>query len=151
GKKLLYAGDEQRTLVSGFLSATPDGLLIDQPSDALATLGIANISGDGSVTVEAKTIDPRVKLDSAKPEHVYQAIVQIGLIRELTLHRPEVAVISYANASFLDEIVEFAVRFDPAVFENATRRAAQIVTATAADELKPEGWITGGRECEHCP
>jgi hypothetical protein len=43
------------------------------------------------------------------------------------------------------------VRFDPAVFENAKRRAAQIVTATTAEELKPEGWIAGGRECEFCP
>ena len=25
------------------------------------------------------------------------------------------------------------------------------MTATQADELKPEGWIAGGRECEYCP
>jgi hypothetical protein len=62
-----------------------------------------------------------------------------------------VALISYANASFLDEITEFTVRFDPAIFENAKSRAAQIVTATAAGELRPEGWIAGGRECEFCP
>ena len=36
GDKLLYAGDKQQTFVSGFLSATPDGLLIDQSRDALA-------------------------------------------------------------------------------------------------------------------
>jgi hypothetical protein len=29
GDRLLHAGDDQRTLVAGFLSATPDGVLID--------------------------------------------------------------------------------------------------------------------------
>ena len=150
GDKLLFAGDQQQTFVSGFVSATPDGLLIDQPPDALAMLGITD-SGSDSIVVESKTIDPRVRLDEPKAEHVYQAIVQIGLFRELTPRRPEYAIISYINASFLDDVVEFAVRFDPAVFENAKRRAAQIVTATAAGELKPEGWIAGGKECEFCP
>jgi hypothetical protein len=151
GDKLLYTGDDQRILVSGFLSATPDGLLIDQQSGVLAALGIDDLGGDGSVVLECKTIDPRTKLDDAKPEHAYQAIVQIGLIRELMPHRPNVALISYINASFLHDINERAVRFDPGIFENAKRRAAQIVTATAPDELKPEGWIAGGKECEVCP
>jgi hypothetical protein len=150
GARLLYAGDDQRTLVSSFLSATPDGLLIDQPPDALAALAIEDIGGDGSLVLECKTIDPRARLDGPKSDHAFQAIVQIGLIRELMSHRPEVAVISYANASFLDDVREFAVRFDLAIFENAKRRAVQIVTATAANELKPEGWIAGGKECEFC-
>jgi hypothetical protein len=151
GDRLRHAGNDQRTLVAGFLSATPDGVLIDQPPDALAALGIQDIGGDGSIAVECKTIDPRSTLDGPKPEHVYQAIVQIGLIRELTAYQPEVAVIFYANASFLDEITEFAIRFEPVIFANAKRRAAEIVTATAPDELKPEGWIAGGKECEFCP
>ena len=150
GAKLLCAGDQQQTFVSGFLSATPDGLLIDQSHDALASLGIAGIGGDGSIVVECKTIDPRIKLDGPKPEHAFQAQVQIGLFRELTPHRPEVALISYVNASFPDEIIEFVVRFEPAIFANAKRRAGQILTAQAADQLKPEGWIAGGRECEFC-
>jgi hypothetical protein len=151
GDKLLYAGDEQKTFVFEFLSATPDGLLIEQPSDALAALGINDIGGDGSLIVEGKTIDPRARLDDLKPEHDFQAQVQIGLIRELTPYRPEVALLSYVNASFLDDVVEFVVRFDPTIFENAKHRAALILTARAADELKPEGWIAGGRECEFCP
>jgi hypothetical protein len=151
GDKLLYAGTEQVRLVSGFLSATPDGLLIGQPADALAGLGVVDIGGDGSVVVECKSIDPRAKLDGAKPEHVFQVHVQIGLTRELTPHRPECAVISYANASFLDDIAEFCVRFDRAIYANAKRRATQIAVATSPNELKPEGWIAGGRECEYCP
>ena len=63
GAELLCAGDQQQTFVSGFLSATTDGLLIDQSHDALASLGIAGIGGDGSIVVECKTIDPRIKLD----------------------------------------------------------------------------------------
>jgi hypothetical protein len=151
GAKLLYAGADQKTLVCGFLSATPDGLLIEQPADALAGLGVNDIDGDASLVVECKTIDPRVKLDGARPEHTYQAIVQLGLFREVTKHRPEWAAISYVNASFLDDIIEFPVRFNPAVFDNAKKRAAQIAVATSASELKPERWIAGGRECEHCP
>jgi hypothetical protein len=150
GDKLLNAGDQQQTFVSGFLSATPDGLLIDQSHDVLASLGIADIGGDGSIVVECKTVDPRIKLDAPKPEHTFRAQVQIGLFRELTPHRPEVALISYANASFPDEIIEFVVRFEPAIFANTKRRAAQILTAQAADQLKPEGWIAGGHECEFC-
>ena len=41
GDELLYAGDQQQTLASEFLSATPDGLLIGLPRDALAALGVA--------------------------------------------------------------------------------------------------------------
>src|SRR5262249_29956621 len=49
GSKLKYAGAEQQTFISGFLSATPDGLLIDQSQDMLASLGIADIGGDGTI------------------------------------------------------------------------------------------------------
>ena len=151
GDKLKFAGDEQKTFISEFLSATPDGLLIEQPPDALAPLGISNLGGDNSLIIEAKTIDPRTQLDGPKPEHVFQAQVQLGLIRKLTPYRPEFALISYINASFFDEVVEFVVPFDPAIFNVADRRAAQIMVARSADELKPEGWIAGGRECQFCP
>jgi hypothetical protein len=50
GDKLLFAGAQQRTLISGFLSATPDGLLIDQPRDALAALGITDIGVNRSLS-----------------------------------------------------------------------------------------------------
>jgi len=150
GDRLLYGGDDQRTLVSGFLSATPDAVLVDMPPDALAHLGVSDIGGDGSIVLECKTIDPRVKLDEPKPEHVYQAVVQMGLLRELTSHRPQWAIISYANASFLDDIIEFPIAFDAGIFANAKARAAQVMTAITPDELKPEGWIAGGKECEHC-
>ena len=151
GDKLKFAGENKQTFIDEFLSATPDGLLVDQSRNALADFDIDDIGGDGSIVVECKTIDPRIQLTDAKTEHVYQVHVQMGLIRELTPHRPEYAIISYTNASFLDDTVEFAVRFDPEIFAYAKQRAAEILTARAAKESKPEGWITGGKECGHCP
>lgn len=151
GDKLLYAGVDQRTLVSGFLSATPDGVLIKQPRDALVDIGIPDIGASGDIVIEAKTIDPRARLDEARAEHSYQVQVQMGLLREVTRHRPEFAVISYADASFWDAITEFVIPFNPAIYANAQHRAAQIMLAQSAEELRPEGWIAGGRECERCP
>jgi hypothetical protein len=150
GDKLLYAGPDQRTLVSGYLSATPDGLLVDQPRDLLAPL-VPDIGDSGELVVEAKTIDPRARLDHAKAEHAYQIQVQIGLLHELTSHRPEFALISYADASFWDELTEFVIAFDPTIYANAKARADRIMLATAAHDLEPEGWIAGGKECNRCP
>src|SRR5262249_34847030 len=59
--------------------------------------------------------------------------------------------ISYVDASFWSDVTEFAVKFDPIVFENAKRRAAKILTAGKPSELPPEGYIAGGNECKHCP
>jgi hypothetical protein len=151
GEHLLFAGDAQQTLALGFLSATPDGLIVGLEHDTLAPLGVTNAGGDGSLVVECKTIDPRTKLDGPKPEHAFQVQVQLALIRALTNYRPEYAVISYTDASFWDLTIEFPIRFDPTVIEVAQRRAAKIMTARSADELAPEGWIAGGRECDHCP
>ena len=142
--KLLYAGADQRTLVSGPLSATPDALLIEQPRDLLAYLGVTDIGGD-SVVLECKTIDPRAQLEEAKPEHNYQVIVQMGLFHELTPHRPKWAVISYANASFLDDVVEFAVAFDPQIFATAKTRASEIMAAREFLELET-GRLDRGRQ-----
>lgn len=150
GDKALYVGADQRTFVDGFLSGTPDGLLIDQPIDALAHLGVPDIGGD-SILLDAKSVDPRARLDKPKPEHVYQVVAGMGLVRALTNHRPAYAVLSYANASFWDDVREFAVPFDEAVYAEAKRRARDIMLATDPGMLKPEGVIAGGRECERCP
>ena len=150
GDRLKFAGDEQRSFESGFLSATPDALLTEAPADILAELGVPDIESD-CVLLEAKTVDPRVKLDAPKPEHRYQVIVQLGLVREATQFAPEYAVISYTDASFWSEITEFAVKFDPDVYETAKRRTAKVMTAHQVSELPPEGWIAGGHECRYCP
>jgi hypothetical protein len=150
GERLKFAGSEQRSFENGFLSATPDAILTEAPADILAEFGVPDIESD-SLLLEAKTVDPRVKLDGPKPEHRYQVIVQLGLVRETTSFAPTYAVISYADASFWSEISEFAVKFDPNVYETAKRRAAKAMTARQASELPPEGFISGGGECRYCP
>ena len=120
------------------------------PADALAGLGVAAIEGD-SILLDAKTIDPRARLDGPKPEHVFQVVCGMGLVRLLTNHWPSYAVLSYTDASFWDEGRDFAVRFDEAVFAEGRRRARDIMVAASAQDLRPEGVIAGGRECEHCP
>lgn len=150
GERLCMAGDEQVTLADEYLSATPDGLLSGCGPDALAHLGVPDLGGD-CVLLECKTADPRTRLDAAKPEHVFQVQVQLGLVRLLTPFRPAYAVISYTDTSFWDEVREFPVRFDEAVFATAHARARAIMTARAADEIRPEGIVAGGRECDLCP
>ncbi len=151
GEDLLYTGKRQKSFVLGYLSATPDGLLINQPRNVLAKLGVADIGKSGCVVIDCKTIDPRIPLDEAKYEHTFQLQVQMGMFRELTKYQPDYGVLSYTNASFFDDIIEFAVPFKPSSFEQAKHRAALIMNADSPDELLPEGWIAGGKECKYCP
>ena len=150
GANLKLVGDKQRQFKRGFISATPDALLTNAPRDILTPLGVPDIGSD-CLLLEAKSVDPRVKLDAPKPEHRYQAIVQLGVVRETTEYQPCFCVLTYINASFWDDITEFAIGFDPAVYVNAKARATKVLTANHASELPPEGWIAGGKECEHCP
>lgn len=150
GDRLKRAGPEQESLALGRLSATPDGVLTGLKRDALAYLGVKDIRSS-CIMVECKTIDPRVNLKEAKSENEFQVQVQMGLIRELTEHRPHYALITYTDASFWDELDEFAVKFDPGTYAAAKTRALTIFGVSDPTELKPEGWIAGGKECEYCP
>ena len=151
GDRLLYAGPDQQTLVNGFLSATPDGLVVDQPHDCLAGLGVPDLGDATSFVVECKSIDPRALLKAARPEHVFQVQVAMGLVRSSYLpYKPNYAVISYIDASFLDKITEFVVRFDPKIYEAARLRARQIWACEDPMETSPEGLMAGGKECEYC-
>jgi len=150
GANLKFVGDRQRQFKRGFISATPDALLTNAPRDILAPLGVADIESD-CLLLECKSVDPRVKLDRPKPEHRYQAIVQLGVVRDTTEYQPCFDVLTYINASFWDDITEFVIEFDPGIYANAKARATKVLTARFASELPPEGWIAGGKECEHCP
>jgi hypothetical protein len=90
GERLLFAGDDQRTLRSGFLSATPDALIIDVTKDEATALGIPELEG-GAIVAECKSIDPRTRMDGPKPEHAYQVQAQMGLLRETTNYKPAYA------------------------------------------------------------
>jgi hypothetical protein len=149
-KNLLYTGTQQRSLVLGNLRATPDGLLINQKRDALKHLGVDDIGPSREIVLDCKSLDPRINLATAKSEHEFQAQVQLALMGATTKHRPMYALISYVNASFFDDVVEFAIRYDAKVFEQARKRAAQAL-AKPPSELLPEGWIAGGDECKYCP
>jgi hypothetical protein len=151
GERLRFAGKEQETFIKDFLSATPDGLLVDLDDDALAPLGVKNLGGDRSLLLECKSVHPNTRLTEPKLAHAFQVQVGLGLIRELTEHRPEFALISYTNASDWSDTREFPVKRDPAIFDVAQRRALRILTAMFAEALPPEGLTSGGRECEWCP
>ena len=150
GANLKFIGDKQRQFKRGFISATPDALLTNAPRDILAPLGVADIGSD-YLLLECKSVDPRVKLDAPKPEHRYQVIVQLGVVRDTTEYQPCFGVLTYINASFWDDITEFVIEFDPGIYANAKARATKVLTARFASELPPEGWIAGGKECERCP
>ena len=150
GVAFLFAGQEQKTLVDGYLSATSDGLLVGISPDALSHHGIDDIGGD-SLVVECKSIDPRVSLKDAKAEHEFQVHCQMGLIRHCTEYRPNFALISYTDASFLDDVTEFPIPFDPEIYAAAKSRATRVMTAEAPADLPPEGKLAGGSECQYCP
>lgn len=147
---LLWAGDDQVTLLKDRISATPDGLATGLTRDALAIYGIHDILSD-SVLIEIKSFDPRLKLEEPKPVHAGQVQQQLGLVHETTNHRPEYAVIIYVNASWLDDVRVFVVKRDPAIYEVCKKRADMVYDATDPKTLAPEGKIRGGSECDYCP
>jgi len=149
--KLIIAGKDQRTIQDRYLSATGDGMLIDMPRDFLAPMGVPDIGPSKCVYLECKSIDPRVNLTQEKQEHMFQVQTGMGLWRELSNYKPDYALISYMDASFWDDVDEFVLKFDPEIYKAAHDRAVKIKTADHASELKPEGWIAGGKECEWCP
>jgi CRISPR/Cas system-associated exonuclease Cas4 (RecB family) len=150
GAEILYAGDDQVTLVKGRLSATPDGLITDVPADSLAVYGIADMEAS-CFAVEIKTFDSRLDLKEPKPVHAGQVQQQMGLIHETTNHRPEYAVIIYVNASWLDDIRVFVIKRDPAIYAACKTRADMVYDAANPGDLAPEGKIRGGSECDYCP
>lgn len=148
GISLLYGGNAQNTLMEGFNSATPDGLLVGLPRDALADYGVPDIGESGCVVTEFKTIDPRIVLNEAREKNAAQAQIQMALFHETTEHKPEWAVVIYIDASFFDKIKVFPIKRDPRVWNIAKKRANMVFTATAPLELPAEGIIDG--ECKNC-
>ena len=145
-ERLLFAGKEQRTFVSDYLSATPDGMLILFPEE-MAELGILT----STIMVECKTADPRTNLTVAKPQNTLQAQVQMGLVREQTSYEPTHSILSYTDASFWSDVKEFVIEFDQKLYDTAKQRAMTIMTETDLNKILPEGWLAGGYECRYCP
>lgn len=136
GVRLLYAGEEQETLIDGYLSATTDGLLV-WPDEYC-------------INLDCKSIDPRIDLQKEKTEHSFQVQVQMGLIRHCTPHQPDQSILSYINASFFDDVREYVIRWNPRIYRAAQARARDIMTARDPLDLPPEGKMAGGGECHYC-
>jgi hypothetical protein len=100
--------------------------------------------------LECKSIDPRARMERIKPEHEAQVQVAMGILNSTTRYRPQEALVSYIDASFLDEVREFRVPYDSAVFANLRSRAHAIMAGNSADAIRPEGVIAGGQECQYC-
>ena len=144
-----FGGPQQRTFRDGYLTATPDGVLSDLTSSELAMLGV-HADYKGSISIDCKSIDPRVVLHEPKENHVFQLQVQMGTLQANKIDA-QWALISYTNASDWSDIKEFVVKFDPAVYQVAKDRAQKIMTALGPEELQPEGIMAGGKECRYCP
>jgi hypothetical protein len=151
GDNIMFTGRTQVTLASGPISATPDAVIVNQTYDMLKEFGIDDIGGNGCILAESKTIDPRTNLTEAKTENYMQTIVQMGLVRECTDYKPQYDLLCYMDASFWSEVHEFVVPFDQDLYNVAKTRANSILNASNGSELKPEGWIAGGKECSFCP
>lgn len=147
GEALLLAGDDQDTLRVGRLSATPDGLVANAARNALLVLGIDDIESDCFVT-EFKSFDPRANIKEEKAVHRGQTQVQMGLLHELTEHRPQYAVIFYFNASWLSDIKFYVVKYDPKIYAIAKQRAGIVFTDQDPKEIPAEGKIDD--TCNFC-
>ena len=149
GENIIWCGEDQITLVSGTTSATPDGLAINQKSDALSRYGIKDIKSNCFV-IEIKSMDPRTSLNNGpKDVHFGQVQMQMGLIRETTDYKPNFAVIIYTNAATLDDKEIFVVEFDKDIYEEGKRRNQQVFDTEDPKYLTAEGNIDGS--CRYCP
>lgn len=139
---LKYAGDNQKTIVDGAQSATPDGILAaTDPVD--------------DVYLEIKSIDPRVYevMKDAKPQHRLQTQQGMYLVQKLTQHRPQRALIVYINASFVSQRRYYTEVYDASIASALSVRAGDILYGKYTHDNPPraEGKMEGGKECEYCP
>lgn len=158
-KNCLYMGDKQKTFVEGKLSATPDGLVINQPSDVLALYGIPAIES-GEISTEVKSFggeyaapkrlrNPNGTLTyEAKPRHVGQVIVQMGLIRRQTPYKPSHGAVLYINPVNLKDIRPAIVEYDDAIYNKGIERADRVFSDEPLVSLPAEGRYLN--ECQYC-
>jgi len=146
--KYKFAGqDNQKTIRKDKSSATPDGILTNLKKNALALYGIDDIESDCILT-EFKSVDPRSNVVETKAVHFGQAQMQLGLIRDETKYKPMYCVVIYINASFLNDIKPYVVKFDPAIYKSGQMRANQIYSTDDPSTIKAEGKQNGS--CEYC-
>lgn len=169
GGTLMYAGQEnQLSLINekAMVSATPDGLAVGVPKDALAPYGVKDLTNGAKdqanrracFAVEFKSIDPRANVERLPdPKHVDQVNLAMGLMRDYAdiEWQPNYALIVYRDASDYSKINAFAVKFDEDGFHSQLARAKHLMAQVAkgpkaVETLRPEGKIAGGKECRNC-
>lgn len=145
----LYMGEDQETFVDGKASATPDGLLINQPRDIFADDGLPDIGPSQSVGAEVKSFDVRANLYAAKTIHDGQAIMQLGMFRRKSAHKPDYSMLLYINSGDLTDLRPFPVTYNEGTYQAGLARAGRVYLATDAYELPAEGVHTD--QCKFCP
>ena len=153
GLELIMAGDGQDTILDGIHSATLDGLIIDPtganlPRDLLAYYGIEDIGEQDSVVLEMKSFDPRLTLNHEKAVHRGQTQMQMGLIREKTNYKPEMAVLMYINASWLSDMRIFVIPYEDEVYRIGRERNDKVFGLDDAGMFAAEGKMDG--LCAYC-
>lgn len=149
-----FVGVEQFTHVLRRNSATPDGLLVDVPTDRPIVVRYGEDEflipqvPTGCIGLEIKSIDPRAHLDEERTKHMFQSQIGMGIIREVTEWRPEYWIILYVDAAWLDNIRPFVITYDPDIFETAKKRANDIWRFEKITDAMPEGKMDGG--CKDC-
>jgi hypothetical protein len=138
GYRFEYMGDDQRSFYDPDvgISGTPDGLMW--------------LPDNEPVLLEIKSIDPRYnKSKLPKRGHVYQATQNIHLVNRCLRIPVNRAFLSYVDASNFFDITDFEVVNDPYLMQEILERATLLWNAKSADEVEPEGIITG--DCDYCP
>lgn len=144
----LYMSDDQDTLIFGLSSATPDGLIVNQPLDVFAADGLGSIEAD-CFACEIKSFDPRAHIEEEKAIHHGQAMMQLGMYRQLSDYKPEYAVVLYVNASIYTDVRPFFIKWDEKLFHAGLARARKLFDTKDPYELLAEGALTD--QCKHCP
>lgn len=151
---LHYQGEHQTTLREMRTSATPDGLITGFPRGSRVVvkykehvIEIDNIVSD-CINFEIKSIDPMAVLTEERKKHNFQTQMQVGLIREKTDWEPHYSVVLYVNASWLDDITPFVVKFEPETYETGKERAEFVFAAEGPSDIMPEGRLDG--DCKYC-
>lgn len=154
GGTLLFAGQKNQVslVAQGVpLSATPDGLIVNVPRNALSKYGVEDLGESKSFSVEIKSLDDRYnKGKLPKPAHTPQVITALGLLRRATEYRPDFGLLLYVDTSDYTEIDGFTIAYSEASFQGLARRANKIMSAKDANEFHPEGKIQGGSDCKYC-
>ena len=132
--KYTLLGADQRSFYAGYQSGTPDGLAF---------------TSEGVTVLEFKSIDPRRNIKNLPNDnHELQCIQNMDLVAECTDYKVIGSKLLYINASDYTKMYEYEVDYNIDMAVVLEEKALKIMTATSADDLKPEGIFNGG--CTYC-